>query len=136
MGAGPIAIPAIAALEDGGHGPAAAPVATPLPALKRPLFKPATGRAATPDPKRKKPQFNREDGTVNVTAVPPLKWDVTDPAGAADPRGARPASRSPSAGRGKGDQKGKGKGKGEKNAGKGKKKGKGKKGRGKGRGGK
>ena len=96
--------------------------------LKRPVLKPTHARDSTPLPVRKKPLFDRPDGTVNVTAVPPIKWDVTDPAEQAARPASRSASRSPSGGK---------KGKGRKRAGekgrKGKGRGKDKKGRGKGK---
>ena len=113
--------PAVKALEDvGQHGPAAVAAATPgLKVKKRPLFQPAHGREGTPVPIRKKPSFDRGDGTVSVTEVPPLKWDVTDPSSAGDRRAERSVSKSPSGGR---SEKGRGKGK----------KGKGKGGKGKG----
>ena len=95
------------------------------------MSSPEHARAATPVPARKKPSFAQADGTVNVTEVPPMKWDVTDASDADDRPDGKSVSRSPSGGR-----KGKGRGKSKKgksrSRSRGGAKGKGKKGRGKG----
>ena len=94
--------------------------------MKRP-FRPTAERDGTPDPKRLKPNFEKRDGTLNVTKIPPLEWDVTSEKSDDGRRAERKRSGSPPPNRkrqgsrdrgkkGKGDKgrgaKGKGKGRG------------------------